>query len=59
MNKFQFNSKAAAISMALETQMYELETLLSESVTEDQKKSLESALKALKRAYNEMGYVFD
>ena len=59
MDKFQFNSKAAAISMALETQMYELETLLSESVTEDQKKSLESALKALKRAYNEMGYVFD
>ena len=45
--------------MALETQMYELGTLLSESVTEDQKKSLESALKALKRAYNEMGYVFD
>ena len=59
MNKFQFNSKAAAISMTLETQIYELETLLSESVTEDQKKSLESALKALKRAYNEMGYVFD
>ena len=57
MDKFQFNSKAAAISMALETQMYELETLLSESVTEDQKKSLESALKALKRAYNEIGYI--
>lgn len=58
MNKFQFISKAAAISMALEAQMYELETLLSESVTEDQKKSLESALKALKSAYNEIGYVF-
>ena len=57
MNKFQFNSKAAAISMALETQMYELETLLSESVTEDQKKSLESALKALKNAYNEIGCI--
>lgn len=57
MDKFQFNSKAAAISMALETQMYELETLLSESVTEDQKKSLESALKALKNAYNEIGYI--
>ena len=57
MNKFQFNSKAAAISMALETQMYELETLLSESVTEEQRKSLESALKALKNAYNEIGYI--
>ena len=57
MNKFQFNSKAAAISMALETQMYELETLLSESVTGDQKKSLESALKALKNAYNEIGCI--
>lgn len=59
MNNFQFESKIIAISMTLETQIYELETLLNESVTEEQRKSLESALKALKRAYNEMGYVFD
>ena len=39
MNKFQFNSKAAAISMALETQMYELGTLLSESVTEGKERA--------------------